>query len=816
MGNGVADDKLVYTYVPAMIRYYLGEDPILQNVETMHLVDNAVRKDALSRRGELVFKRVDGSGGKGLVIGPAATGAELDELALEVEADPRHWIAQRVVALSTSPTWVDNTMVRRHVDLRPFAVNDGEDIWVLPGGLTRVALGEGGLVVNSSQGGGSKDTWVVGGGISMPVLPPRQVAPFQAGPPMDVGPASDGELGVQQQQQQQGQQQQQQRCPHAVTRALLSRVAESIFWVGRYVERAEGTARILDVSVYQALEQSDVEGSLAARRLLAVMGLPDSGTETLWQATERLATDPESRSSIAGALAAARENTRAVRHVVPVEFWEHINATWAELPLRWETGRRAGPAFYLSFVKTQCAGMMGLADTMMSRDQTWLFFTLGRCLERTDVVARQLATVAFDEVFDSGLVMLLRSCGGYEPYLRLSQGVVEPGRVLDFLLRDRLFPRSAFASLTLAEECLDQINAGREGAWDDARGLVGLARAELEYSAPATLSRGSGDPAGAPAGLHLLGERRRDAALLRPGPPDAVAAGGWGRVSRTDGWRLRVSHETRFDYDAPARASYNELRLTPRTELRQTALETRVVTLPPAPQYSYLDYWGTHVVAFNVDRGHEVLVDHGELAGRHAAFRRPRGLHVGGRRRRHHDDGRPPVAQPLHGARARAVRDRAGTARRSPARNGATHHGHHTRVVALRARRHLGAHLGRRGLHRRCGRLSGLRALGLGLHQVGRVALALRLGLLPPGRRRRHRRGDHGGEPRLGGGVDGTLVGLRPDERLPGGGAPRRRRARARLRRRATGQGHLRRQRREHHAGGGAHGEGPLSVANPD
>ena len=106
VGNGVADDKLVYTYVPAMIRYYLGEDPILHNVETMHLVDDAVRKDALSRRGDLVFKRVDGSGGKGLVIGPAATGAELDELALEVEADPRHWIAQRVVALSTSPTWV--------------------------------------------------------------------------------------------------------------------------------------------------------------------------------------------------------------------------------------------------------------------------------------------------------------------------------------------------------------------------------------------------------------------------------------------------------------------------------------------------------------------------------------------------------------------------------------------------------------------------------------------------------------------------------------------------------------------------------------
>ena len=217
VGNGVADDKLVYTYVPSMIRYYLGEDPILQNVETMHLVDNAVRKDALTRRDELVFKRVDGSGGKGLVIGPAATGAELDELALEVEADPRHWIAQRVVALSTSPTWVDQSMVRRHVDLRPFAVNDGEDIWVLPGGLTRVALQEGGLVVNSSQGGGSKDTWVVGGGLSMPVLPPRQASPLMAGPPMDAGPRAESENGVQQQQQQQsrsaGQSQSQSQSP---------------------------------------------------------------------------------------------------------------------------------------------------------------------------------------------------------------------------------------------------------------------------------------------------------------------------------------------------------------------------------------------------------------------------------------------------------------------------------------------------------------------------------------------------------------------------------------------------------------------------
>ena len=274
-----------------------------------------------------------------------------------------------------------------------------------------------------------------------------------------------------------------------MSNALLSRVAESTFWMGRYVERAEGTARILDVIVYQALEQSGAAGEAAAQRLLAVMGLPvEEEGANLWQVTERLARDPESRSSIAGALDAARENTRAVRHVIPVELWERINATWAELPAQWDLARRVGPASYLAFVKTQTAAITGLADTTMSRDQTWLFFTLGRCLERTDVVARQLASLSFDKLPDSGLVLLLRACGGYEPYLRLAQGVVEASRVLDFLLRDRLFPRSAFASLTVAEECFEQVGITRADEWDEARGLVGLARAELEYSPPSALA----------------------------------------------------------------------------------------------------------------------------------------------------------------------------------------------------------------------------------------------------------------------------------------------------------------------------------------
>jgi uncharacterized circularly permuted ATP-grasp superfamily protein len=162
VGNGVADDKLVYTYLPELTRYYLGEEPILKNVDTWRLEDPGALEEVLDRLGELVVKPVDGSGGKGLVVGPAASASELEKLRKSLLKDPRGWIAQPVVQLSTIPTLVDDGMRPRHADLRPFAVNDGNDVWVLPGGLTRVALPEGELVVNSSQGGGSKDTWVVG------------------------------------------------------------------------------------------------------------------------------------------------------------------------------------------------------------------------------------------------------------------------------------------------------------------------------------------------------------------------------------------------------------------------------------------------------------------------------------------------------------------------------------------------------------------------------------------------------------------------------------------------------------------------------
>jgi uncharacterized circularly permuted ATP-grasp superfamily protein len=163
VGNGVADDKLIYTYLPALVRYYLSEEPVLPNVDTWRLEEPDALTEVLDRLPELVVKPVDGAGGKGLVIGPQASAKELDVLRAQLIADPRGWIAQPVVQLSTVPTFAGDHLAARHVDLRPFAVNDGSDVWVLPGGLTRVALVEGSLVVNSSQGGGSKDTWVLAG-----------------------------------------------------------------------------------------------------------------------------------------------------------------------------------------------------------------------------------------------------------------------------------------------------------------------------------------------------------------------------------------------------------------------------------------------------------------------------------------------------------------------------------------------------------------------------------------------------------------------------------------------------------------------------
>ncbi|MBI2149252.1 MAG: circularly permuted type 2 ATP-grasp protein [Acidobacteria bacterium] len=159
-GNGVADDKVVYAYVPEMIRYYLGEDPILPNVPTFLCWREKDRKHVLRNLDKLVVKAANEAGGYGMLIGPHSTAEQREQFAAKIEAHPRNYIAQPTLALSRVPTLVGDHLEGRHVDLRPYILN-GKEIHVLPGGLTRVALRRGSLVVNSSQGGGSKDTWVL-------------------------------------------------------------------------------------------------------------------------------------------------------------------------------------------------------------------------------------------------------------------------------------------------------------------------------------------------------------------------------------------------------------------------------------------------------------------------------------------------------------------------------------------------------------------------------------------------------------------------------------------------------------------------------
>jgi uncharacterized circularly permuted ATP-grasp superfamily protein len=163
MGNGVADDKAVYCYVPDMIRYYLNEEPILKNVPTYQLADPAHRELVFGQMEKMVIKRTNESGGYGMLIGSAATEQEMADFRTAILADPRSFIAQPIISLSSTPCYIDGKLQPRRIDLRPFALCGPSGIDIVPGGLTRVALREGSLIVNSSQGGGSKDTWVLGG-----------------------------------------------------------------------------------------------------------------------------------------------------------------------------------------------------------------------------------------------------------------------------------------------------------------------------------------------------------------------------------------------------------------------------------------------------------------------------------------------------------------------------------------------------------------------------------------------------------------------------------------------------------------------------
>jgi uncharacterized alpha-E superfamily protein len=277
---------------------------------------------------------------------------------------------------------------------------------------------------------------------------------------------------------------------------MLSRIAESLFWVGRYVERAEDTARILDVHVHHLLEAPVASEAELCQSLLAIMGLKgrpindtsggywvDPGTITARTVTDVLAFDPASPSSIVSSLRAARANARGVSDAISSEMWEALNVTYNALPGQIEAGRRIAPYAFFRFVRERAAIIAGLTDSTMSRDDAWRFLVLGRSLERVDMLARLLSTAAPAADTGPDWVVLLTSCSAHEAFLRTYRREPEPTLAIEFLLLDRLFPRSVFFALSTAEECLAELDprADRAGMPDEARRILGHLRTNLEF-----------------------------------------------------------------------------------------------------------------------------------------------------------------------------------------------------------------------------------------------------------------------------------------------------------------------------------------------
>jgi uncharacterized alpha-E superfamily protein len=260
---------------------------------------------------------------------------------------------------------------------------------------------------------------------------------------------------------------------------MLSRIAESMFWIGRYVERAEDTARILDVQTQLVLEDPAVDEAATCQGLLSIMGVEGERADTVVDLLELLAYDRQSPASIAATLAAARESARRARETLSTSMWEGINTTWRAIPSGQFRSMRPPTAF--RWVRDRAAQINGIADATMTRDEGWQFLVLGRSIERADMTARLVATASLTSGAAWGTT--LRACGAYEAFLRTYKGLETERGAAEFLLLDRLFPRSVVYGLSRAELCLDNLESAgqRAGFQNEAQRLLGRTRAELEY-----------------------------------------------------------------------------------------------------------------------------------------------------------------------------------------------------------------------------------------------------------------------------------------------------------------------------------------------
>ncbi len=342
VGNGVADDKAIYAYVPEFIRYYLGEEPILRSVETYICARPDDLPYVLDHLPELVVKAVGESGGYGMLIGPKAEAKKIEEFRERIQANPRNYIAQPVVALSRVPSYdpATRTVGGRHVDLRPYCLYDGKKVTIVPGrpdarrAAARFAGGE--------------------------FLPGRR---------------------------------QQRHLGFAGRRVMLSRIAESLFWLARYIERAEDTARILDVNYHMLLEQSQ-SYRLRWEPLIIMAGEENRFRQLYDEANaenvfEFLAFRQDNPSSIVQCIAKARENARTIRDRISREMWEDINGLYynvARFNPRDEIA--AGPHRFCDEIKFGAHRFHGVTDATLPHDEGWEFLRIGWSLERAEMTSR--------------------------------------------------------------------------------------------------------------------------------------------------------------------------------------------------------------------------------------------------------------------------------------------------------------------------------------------------------------------------------------------------------------------------------------------
>jgi uncharacterized alpha-E superfamily protein len=296
---------------------------------------------------------------------------------------------------------------------------------------------------------------------------------------------------------------------------VLSRIAEALYWMGRYLERADDTARLLDVYVHRMVVEHNDDHVGAT--LLASMGvagdelsrLAEAGPLDLWKATELLAYDADNPSSVVGSLRLARENARGLREILATEVWEALNRTYHELDNHARAARTLGPHLLFQWVRDRVALVGGLIDTVLLHDDGWRFLTVGRCLERVDMTARLLSALPAhaDASQWSGVLV---SCGANDAFLRTYGGDIDQAKALSVLLLDPDFPRSVHYALAQAEMCLDDVDGGIRPGTGGRRPLVrtsaaarevGRIRSELAYT----------DPAGLAADLPLLVTRLQEA-----------------------------------------------------------------------------------------------------------------------------------------------------------------------------------------------------------------------------------------------------------------------------------------------------------------